>query len=65
MMTRMNWCRLAFQVITIADILTGDSVQVTKAAQSIHCIDHPSSLWDWLNECPCNIDIRHWKDGLK
>lgn len=64
-MVRMNRCRLAFRAMTIADVLTGDGVKVTTAAQSIRRLDRPLSSWDWPNERPCNIDVRRWKDGLK
>jgi hypothetical protein len=34
-MIHMNHCQLAFQAMTIANVLTGDSTKVTNEAQSI------------------------------
>jgi hypothetical protein len=61
----INHCRLAFQVMTVADVLTGDGLKVTWDVIALCCRSHPSSIWDWPNESPSAKDISCWKDGLK
>jgi hypothetical protein len=51
--------------MTTADILTGDSIKVTKNAINLQRLSRPSSIWDWPNENPSNKDISRWKSGLQ
>jgi hypothetical protein len=64
-MIQMNRCQLAFDALTIADVLSGDGTKVTQEAKSIQRLNCPPSLWDWPNERPCSQDISKWKLGLK
>jgi hypothetical protein len=64
-MIQMNRCQLAFDALTIADVLSRDGTKVTQEAKSIQRLNHPPSLWDWPNERPCSQDISKWKLGLK
>jgi hypothetical protein len=63
-MIRINRCRLAFRAMTMADILTGDGVTVTKDARDLRRLSRPSSSWEWPNERPCSKDISQWRMGL-
>jgi hypothetical protein len=64
-MIQMNRCQLAFDALTIADVLSGDGTKVTQEAKLIQQLNRPLSLWDWPNERPCSRDISKWKLGLK
>jgi hypothetical protein len=59
-----NRCRLSYQAMTLADIMTGDGSKVTKHALEVSHLSRASSKWDWPNERPCNWDIRCWHKRL-
>jgi len=54
---RINRCRMAFQAITAADVLTGDGIKVTQNAIVLRRLSRPSSIWEWPNEHPSNKDV--------
>jgi hypothetical protein len=59
-----NHCCLAYQAMTMTDVMTGNGTKVTKQALELSRLSRASSKWDWPNECPFNKDILQWWKGL-
>ena len=61
---RINQYRLALRAMTLVDITTGDSSNLTREAIQFLVHDRPLSKWDWPNEHPGHSDITLWHIAL-
>ena len=62
---RINRCRIYFQAMTLADIVTGDGSKITPQALALDRALRPESRYMWPNELPSRADRNLWKRALR
>eukprot|EP00978_Attheya_sp_CCMP212_P016644 scaffold43762_cov40-Attheya_sp.AAC.1 len=59
----LNRCRLHIQAYTLADVATGDGLQISKAAYNLTC-NHPTSNLHWPPQQLTQADKLHWHTAI-
>ena len=60
-----NRVRIHLEVITLADITSGDGKRIEVWAQTMRKLPEHKSKWHWAKEVPGRVDRRAWKKGLE
>ena len=60
-----NWCQLAIEAVTLADLMTGDSWQIQEDFQAAVPLLLHQSQWQFPVEKPTPLDMARWCTGLQ